>query len=122
MIAYSSPIAVLFGAILYIIYGTVYYSILLKDKKEQSTPPIHYVISIIIAFISSFLIGILVQSTGAEGMAQGALIGFIMGAVITLVYFKNSLFGLITKKNFTIAAGDHLVIFTLLGTLHGFFI
>lgn len=46
--------------------------------------------------------------------------GFMVGLIITLVYIKNRLFGLMTNQSLTVAIGDHLVIFTLLGALHGF--
>jgi len=36
-------------------------------------------------------------------------------------FFENALFGLVNKRNFFIAIGDHFIIFTLLGALHGLF-
>lgn len=113
-------VAIIIGGLLYMIYGTIYYSILLGNKKEQQTEgPLKYIYSVIIAFISSILMAILINATGAETLLQGTLIGFIIGVIIKMVYVKNSLFGLISKKSTLIAICDHLVIFTLLGALHG---
>ncbi|MEI4768856.1 DUF1761 domain-containing protein [Psychrobacillus sp. FJAT-51614] len=115
-------LAIIIGGLLYMIYGTIYYSTLLANKKDQQTNgPIKYIYSVLIAFISSFLIAILINATGAETLLQGALIGFIIGVIIKMVYVKNALFGLISKRSTLIAICDHLVIFTLLGALHGWF-
>ncbi|MGD6818118.1 DUF1761 domain-containing protein [Metabacillus sp. 113a] len=115
--------AILAGGALYMIYGAIYYSILLKNKGEfaanESKGPGKYAASAAIAFISSLLIGILVVSAGAETWISGAAAGFIVGLIITLVYLKNSLFGLLSRRALFIAAGDHLIIFTLLGAVHG---
>lgn len=118
-------IAIIGGALLYMIYGTIYYSILLGKKKEsgnQSEGPLKYIVSIIVAFISSVLVAILVQATASEGLFEGAAIGIIIGMLISIVYLKNSLFGLMSRNSFLIAIGDHLIIFTLLGALHGLFV
>lgn len=113
-------VAIIIGGFLYMIYGTIYYSILLSNKKGQQTKgPIKYIYSVIIAFISSFVVAILISATGADTLLQGALIGFILGVTIKMVYVKNMLFGLISKKSTFIAICDHVVIFTLLGALHG---
>lgn len=115
-------IAIIAGGLLYMVYGGIYYSVLLSGKKENaSNGPFKYIYSVIIAFISSFLMAILIQLTGAETILQGALIGFIIGIFIKMVYVKNALFGLISKRSTLIAIFDHLIIFTLLGALHGFF-
>ncbi|KMY51411.1 DUF1761 domain-containing protein [Peribacillus loiseleuriae] len=113
-------LAIIAGGFLYMIYGTIYYSILLGKKKEgQSEGPSKYIVSVIVAFVSSLFVAILVQTSGAEGLLEGAAVGMIIGILITIVYLKNSLFGLVTKKAFYIVIGDHLTIFTLLGALHG---
>ncbi|AZB42094.1 DUF1761 family protein [Bacillus sp. FJAT-42376] len=116
-------VSVLAGAVLYILYGGMYYSILLKEKgefsKNETRGPIKYAVSVVIAFISSFLTAILVQSIWTGSLLTGLGIGFIIGLLISLVYVKNSLFGLMSRKAMFIAIGDHLVIFTLLGGLHG---
>lgn len=123
-----SYLAILAGGILYMIYGTIYYSIMLSDKKEnknkdileqQSEGPFKYIYSVVIAFINSLLVAVLVQATGAETWTDGLMVGLIIGVLITLIYFKNSLFGLMSRRVFFIAIGEHLVIFTLLGILHG---
>jgi hypothetical protein len=119
---------VIVGGIIYMLYGGIYYSVVLSGKKksshgiEPSKGPFKYIYSVIIAFISSFLMAILVQSIGSVGMAEGMAIGFIIGLIISMVYLKNTLFGLMTKKSFLTAVGDHLVIFTLLGAVHGLLI
>jgi len=122
-------VAILFGAILYMIYGGVYYSVLLSKRRMQSAGrsknahqsggSIKYIASVIVAFISSFIMYTLVHATGSDGIVDGLAIGFIVGIIIALVYLKNTLFGLIKNKSFLIAIGDHLIIFTLLGGLHG---
>ena len=113
-------VAIIIGGFLYMIYGTIYYSILLSKKKGQQTKgPIKYIYSVIIAFISSFFVAILINAAGADTLLQGALIGVILGVTIKMVYVKNMLFGLISKKSTFIAICDHVVIFTLLGALHG---
>ncbi|WP_313894786.1 DUF1761 domain-containing protein [Psychrobacillus sp.] len=113
-------LAVIIGGFLYMIYGGIYYSTLLSNKKEQQTKgTFKYIYSVIIAFISSFLVAVLVHAVSAESLLQGALIGFIIGIIIKMVYVKNALFGLISKKSTLIAICDHVVIFSLLGALHG---
>ncbi|MCA1066255.1 DUF1761 domain-containing protein [Rossellomorea sp. AcN35-11] len=111
--------ALLVGAVVYMVYGGIYYSILLGKKGQDRSGPIKYIVAVIVAFISSFLIGLLVQSTGAAGLAEGAMVGGIIGILISIVYLKNTLFGLISNRMFLIAVGDHLVIFTVLGAIHG---
>ncbi|MFJ8260801.1 DUF1761 domain-containing protein [Rummeliibacillus sp. NPDC094406] len=113
--------AILVGGILYMIYGAIYYSILV-GKENQSKGALKYVISVIVAFISSIFIAILVQATNSSNWLEGAMVGAIIGILISIVYLKNSLFGLVNKKNFLIAIGDHLIIFTLLGAVHGLFV
>lgn len=119
-------LAIIIGGLLYMVYGGVYYSIRLggdkhpEKKHNEIEGPMKYIFSGIVAFISSFIIAIFVQATGAEGFGPGILVGFMVGLIITLVYIKNRLFGLMTNQSLTVAIGDHLVIFTLLGALHGF--
>ena len=121
---------VIIGGIAYMMYGGIYYSVVLSNKKKnnqkdilanQSNGSFKYIYSVIIAFVISFLLAILIQSTGSENVLVGLGIGFIVGLMITLVYVKNSLFGLMSKKALSVAIGDHLVIFTLLGLIQGFF-
>lgn len=115
-------IAIIGGTLLYMIYGTIYYSILLGKKKEsgnQSDGPLKYVVSIIVAFISSILVAVLVQATASESLVEGAAVGMIIGILISIVFLKNSLFGLISRNTLKLAIGDHLIIFTMLGALHG---
>ncbi|WP_391207570.1 DUF1761 domain-containing protein [Psychrobacillus sp. L4] len=116
-------VAIIIGGFLYMIYGTIYYSILLSNKKGQQTKgPIKYIYSVIIAFVSSFFVAILINATGADTLLQGALIGFIIGIIIKMVYVKNALFGLISMKSTLIAICDHVIIFTLLSALHGWLV
>ncbi len=109
------------GGILYMIYGGIYYTVMV-GKGNQSKVALKYVVSVIVAFINSFFIAILVQATGADSLVDATVVGGIVGLLISFVYLKNTLFGLVNTKNFLIAIGDHLIIFTLLGMLHGFFI
>ncbi|MCA0986781.1 DUF1761 domain-containing protein [Guptibacillus algicola] len=122
-----SIIAFIAGGLLYMVYGGIYYSVLLSDKKsknesfsqQETKGAIKYVFAVLIAFISSFIVALFVQMSGEVGVLSGAGIGLLIGTVITMVYLKNHLFGLMSKKAFIIAIGDHLVVFTLLGILHG---
>ncbi|RKP51427.1 DUF1761 domain-containing protein [Cohnella endophytica] len=111
-------LAIVAGGILYMIFGAIYYSIFV-GKENQSPGALKYVISAIVAFISSFLVAMLVQATGADGWREGLAVGGIIGILISIVYLKNTLFGLVKKRIFMIAIGDHLIIFSLLGVLHG---
>jgi len=116
-------VAILIGALLYAVYGGVYYTVMLgkgKDTKfKQTEGPLKYVVSILIAFVSSFIVAFFVQAAGASSILSGLVVGLLIGVVITLVYLKNTLFGLVTKKAFFIAVGDHLISFALLGMVHG---
>ena len=118
-------IAIIIGALLYMVYGGIYYSVRLggdkhpEKKQNEVEGPMKYIFSVVVALISSLIMAVIVQATGSDGIGEGMLIGFMVGLVITLVYMKNRLFGLMTKQSFMIAIGDHLVIFTLLGALHG---
>lgn len=119
---------IIVGGIVYMLYGGIYYSVVLSNKNKnkdmlenQNKGPVKYIYSILLAFISSFLLGVLIQSVESDQLLAGVGIGFIIGLLISLVYLKNSLFGLMSKKSFLIAIGDHLIIFTLLGTIHGLF-
>jgi hypothetical protein len=115
-----NSLSIIMGGILYMIYGGIYYSVLLGKKKTNgSEGPFKYIYSVLAAFISSFLVAVLVQAAGADSPASGLMIGFIIGLLISMVYFKNTLFGMLSKRYSLIAIGDHLVIFTLLGLLHG---
>ncbi len=114
-------IAIIAGGILYMIYGGIYYTVMV-GKENQSKGAMKYIVSIIVAFISSVFIAIIVQATGSNDLIEGAMIGGIVGILISIVYLKNTLFGLVNTKNCLIAIGDHLIIFTLLGALHGFFV
>ena len=114
--------AIIIGGLLYMIYGGIYYSITVGKKTaeiKQSKGPAKYIVSVIIAFISSFVIGMLIQVIGSDSLLGGVAVGAAIGVLITLLYLKNTLFGLIPIRSFAIAAGDHLVVFTLLGLVHG---
>jgi hypothetical protein len=118
-------IAIIIGGLLYMVYGGIYYSVRLggdkhpEKKQNEVEGPMKYVFSVVVAFISSFIMAVFVQATGSDRIVAGMLIGFMVGLIIALVYLKNRLFGLMTKQSFMIAVGDHLVIFILLGALHG---
>ena len=119
---------VIVGGIVYMLYGGIYYSVVLSNKNKdqdilskESKGLGKYFYSVIVAFISSAFMGLLIQLVGADNVLAGVGIGFIIGLLISLVYLKNSLFGLMSKKSFLIAIGDHLIIFPLLGAIHIFF-
>lgn len=113
-------IAILAGAVLYAVYGGIYYSVVLGKKKEfiQSEGPIKYMVAVLVAILSSGIMNVLIGASGAIGLGEGLFLGLLVGLVITLVYLKTC-FWTNEQKAFLIAIGDHLVIFTLLGGLHG---
>lgn len=114
-------ITILIGAVVYIVYGTIYYSVILSNKKGiQSKGPFKYIYSVIIAFVISFFMALITQASGTESILGGLTIGLMMGLFISFVYIKNALFGLLSRKSLFIAVGDHLIIFTILGAIHGF--
>lgn len=119
---------VLAGAIFYMIFGALYYSPILfgshwtrlnKVKEGHMSNPLIYVASTGVAFLSSFLVAVLVQAAGAGNLVSGLILGFIVGIIVALVYLKNAAFGLMSSKVYAIAAGEHLVSFFVLGALHG---
>ncbi|WP_270180024.1 DUF1761 domain-containing protein [Alkalihalobacillus sp. CinArs1] len=125
-----SIIGIIAGGLLYMIYGGIYYSVLLSDKKKSgneqflqqaSAGPLKYVIAVITAFVSSFIVALFVSISGTTGILSGLGIGLLIGTIITFLYLKNHKFGLMSRRAFYIAIGDHLVVFTLLGALHGMF-
>jgi hypothetical protein len=123
-----SYLSVLIGAIAYALYGGIYYSVVLSPKKKdsegilhrQSAGPLKYIYSVIAAFVISFVMAIIIHSIGSDSLLIDVGTGFLIGLMITLVYLKNRLFGLMPKRSFFVAIGDHLVIFTILGIIHGF--
>lgn len=123
-------LSVLIGGLVYILYGGIYYSIAVSNKKEsnksilgqQSRGLLKYLYSVILAFAGSFFMAVLIQAMALEAAGAGALIGFLVGLLISLLYLKNMLFGLLNKQSYLIAVGDHLIAFTLLGFIHGLFI
>lgn len=121
-------LAVIVGAVLYALYGGVYYSLLLSDKKSEKNKYIlsyqtegasKYIMSILVAIISSLIVASIIQMVGSENSVQGLRVGAFIGAVISLVYVKNALFGLMPRRSLYIAIGDHLVIFTIVGIVQG---
>ncbi|TDL31787.1 DUF1761 domain-containing protein [Jeotgalibacillus sp. S-D1] len=119
--------AIIIGGLAYMAFGGIYYSALLSKKnpknkeisEQQSEGPAKYILAVCVAFISSFFMAVVIQTTNIQGAAEGLAAGLSIGAVISLVYAKNCLFGLLSKKALGIAAGDHLIAFSLLGIIHG---
>lgn len=125
--AEMNVLAVVVGGILYMMFGALYYSPVLfgntwvkanKLSDDHMKNGIIYVGAAVVAFLSSFLIAVLTQATGADDLVSGLVIGGTVGLLIALVYWKNTLFGLTNKKVMLIAVGDHLISFLLLGILH----
>jgi hypothetical protein len=120
---------VIAGGLVYIIYGGIYYSASLSKKNtsnheilhKQSGGPFKYIYSVVTAFIISFAMAAALQATGSDSFLDGAALGLSIGFVISIVYVKNALFGLVTKKSLGVAVGDHLVAFTLVGMVQGLF-
>ncbi|MBD0379901.1 DUF1761 domain-containing protein [Paenibacillus sedimenti] len=119
--------AVLVGAIFYMIFGALYFSPMLfggswtrlnNVKEGHMSNPLIYVASTGVAFLSSFLMAILIQGTGASGLLAGLVVGLVVALIVTLVYLKNAAFGLMSRKVFAIAFGDHILSFIVLGILH----
>ncbi|MEF7563650.1 DUF1761 domain-containing protein [Bacillus infantis] len=125
-----SLLPVIAGGMVYILYGGIYYSIALSKKytsnheiiNKQSQGPFKYIYSVIIAFMISYLIAAVLQATGSDSLLDGAVLGFSAGLLISIVYVKNALFGLVTKKSLVIAVGDHIIAFTMVGMVVGLFL
>lgn len=120
--------SVLAGAIFYMVFGALYYSPVLfgnawshlnNVKEGQLKNPLIYVGSTAAAFLSSFIMALLIQATGFDGLQNGLAIGLMAAVLIALVYMKNAAFGLMSKKVYAIAVGEHFISFTVLGILHG---
>jgi hypothetical protein len=120
-------LAILAGGILYMVFGALYYSPVLFGNtwvKSNQLSDTHmkngmiYAGAALVAFISSFLVAVIVQATGADDLASGLVVGLIIGLLVALAYWKNTLFGMTNKKVFAIAVGDHLISFLLLSVLH----
>ncbi|MGG3572499.1 DUF1761 family protein [Bacillus gobiensis] len=77
-----------------------------------------YIASALIAFISSFLIALLVQIAGIDTLLSGLGLGLMIGLLAAFVFLKNTLFGLTSTKIYAIAMGEHMISFMLLGMLH----
>ncbi|MFL6555407.1 MAG: DUF1761 domain-containing protein [Bacillus sp. (in: firmicutes)] len=131
MIGAASYLPVNVGGIVYIMYSGIYYSVVLSNKmkskykdilENQSEGPFKYIYSVIIAFSSSFLMAILIKSIGSDNLLIGLGIGFIIGLIISMVYLKNAMFGLMSKRSFLITIGDHLIVFTWLGAIYELFL
>ncbi|SFB02881.1 MULTISPECIES: DUF1761 domain-containing protein [unclassified Bacillus (in: firmicutes)] len=122
-------LAVLVGGIIYMGFGAIYFSPILFGNKwvelnkvefnEGTNNTLSYVGSALVAMLSSLLMAVVVHLTGADGVLSGLTVGLLIGLFVSLAYLKNTLFGLTNKKVFFIAIGDHLIIFTVLGILHG---
>jgi len=119
--------AVLIGALVYMVYGGIYYSSFLSKKNSknkeisdrQTAGSIKYIVAVIVGLCSSIFMASLIQLIGVQGISSGFVIGLFVGMIISLVYVKNALFGLLSRKALMIALGDHLIVFALLGALHG---
>nr|WP_249042935.1 DUF1761 family protein [Metabacillus idriensis] len=77
-----------------------------------------YAGSAVVAFLSSFLIAIIIHSVGADNLISGLMTGLIIGILLALAYLKNALFGLTGLKVYGIAVLDHVIAFSLMGILH----
>ncbi|WP_349408950.1 DUF1761 domain-containing protein [Pseudalkalibacillus sp. SCS-8] len=119
-------LAIIVGGFLYMAFGAFYYSPILfgntwgqlNNIGEEGMRPINFVWSGVVAFASSFVMALIVGLTGADDVGSGLLIGALVGILLFLGLFKNTVFGMTSKKVFAIAVGDHVIIFCLLGILH----
>ena len=121
-------LAVLAGGLAYMAFGALYYSPVLfgktwtqmhkatLDKRKSQTPM--YVASPVVAFLSSFIMAVIVQAVQANSLGAGVLLGLLLGFLLALAYLKNAAFGLMSRKAYAIAIGDHIVAFVLLGVIH----
>ncbi|BBH22943.1 hypothetical protein Back11_42880 [Paenibacillus baekrokdamisoli] len=109
--------AVLVGGLVYMAFGAAYYSPVLfgrtwmqlnkanLDKRKSKLPM--YVASPIVAFLSSFLMAVIVQAASVDDIGSGILLGLIVGLLLAVAYLKNAAFGLMSRKEYAIAIGDH---------------
>ncbi|QGQ95637.1 DUF1761 domain-containing protein [Paenibacillus psychroresistens] len=125
-------LAVLAGGIVYMAFGALYYSPLLfgkhavslkKNQGEKETKDaLKYPGAALVGFLSSFLLALIVQVSGADDVVSGLVIGLVIGFLLALAYLKNTLFGLTSKKAYALAVSDHFIIFIILGILHAVWI
>lgn len=119
--------AVLVGGLFYMAFGALYYSPILfgpawlklnQVKDSQLKRPVNYAGSVLVAFLSSLFMSILAHAEGTGSLGEGLALGLLIALVVALVYLKNALFGLMVRKVYAIAIGDHLISFAVLGMLH----
>lgn len=120
-------LAVLVGGFLYMAFGALWFSPVLfgntwvklnQLSDSHMKNPLLYVGSAVVAFASSFVISLIIATTGADDLLSGVAIGLLIGLLAALVYFKNTLFGMMKRQAFAIAVGDHVIAFTMLSVLH----
>ncbi|MDR0139075.1 DUF1761 domain-containing protein [Metabacillus idriensis] len=117
-------LAVMAGGLLYMAFGALYYSPFLfgniwtRMNPSEVKDSAKYAGSAVVAFLSSFLIAIIIHSIGADDVISGLMTGLIIGILLALAYLKNALFGLTNLKVYGIAVLDHVIAFSLLGILH----
>lgn len=120
-------LAVLVGGLLYMAFGALWFSPVLfgntwvrlnQLSDEHMKNPLLYAGSAVVAFASSFVIALIIAATGADDLLSGVMIGLLIGLLAALMYFKNTLFGMMPKQAFFIAVGDHVIACTMLSVLH----
>ncbi|MFC7371908.1 DUF1761 domain-containing protein [Fictibacillus iocasae] len=119
--------AVIAGGILYMLFGALYYSpvvfgktwtVLNGARMSEYSDALKYGMSAVTAFATSFLVAVIMAASGADTVTEGLTIGVMLSVLLSLAYLKNMLFGLMPKKAYSIAVGDHVVMFILLSVLH----
>ncbi|MFC0186794.1 DUF1761 domain-containing protein [Fictibacillus aquaticus] len=120
-------LAVLAGGFIYMLFGALYYSpiafgktwtVIHQERFSAYGDGAKYGVAAAAAFISSFLIAVIVNDAGADSVADGLVIGLILGLLIAVALLKNMMFGMMPKKAYFIAAGDHAIIYIVLAVLH----
>ncbi|UTR12838.1 DUF1761 domain-containing protein [Evansella sp. LMS18] len=122
--------AVLAGAVIYMVSGMVYYTVLgnrwvdLLNIKNPEQP--NYGLLSFVTLLTSLILFGLIRFSGAETFTGGAFAGLLTGLIVSLAYSKDFIFGLGTStKNalhvFLIAAGYHAIALTLIGGVMALF-
>ncbi|AYC28595.1 DUF1761 family protein [Paenisporosarcina cavernae] len=112
-------LAILVGAIAYALFGVIYYSVQQKKKETETKAATNYLVALSVALVVSVLVQGILQKTGTITWESGLVVGLSIGIIVSLVYVKNYVFGLLTKSVFYLVIWDHIIAITLVGFVQG---
>lgn len=125
-----SALSILIATVIYFLLGAVWYSPILFAKpwmKIKNIPedheggsPLLFAFSFILQFIGVFSLALFIEGLGAEGAANGALIGFFAAAgFVFSLSGATGLFSEVPLKLHLIDNGYHVAGLTLAGLVIG---